>query len=109
MEIEFANNHLQKMCEDDKYANKKIGNVCLKKLKARISDVLAAESVSELIAGSPHPLIGDREGHYSITICRGNRLIFVPANNPTPLTESNKIDWPNVTKIRITEIVDYHD
>ena len=109
MEIEFADKKLQKMCEDEKFANKKIGSVCLKKLKTRISDILAAESVSELNAGEPHPLSRKREGQYAITICGGLRLIFVPANNPTPLNESNNIDWQNVTKIIIIEIVDYHD
>ena len=109
MEIEFADKKLQKICEDEISANKKLGKVCSEKLKSRISDILAAESVPELITGNPHRLSCDREGQYSIKICRGKRLILVPANNPTPLTGSKKTDWPNVTNIRIIEIVDYHD
>ncbi|MCK4269124.1 MAG: hypothetical protein KAW93_01455 [Methanogenium sp.] len=109
MDLEFANNKIRKLCRNEKSAIRDLGETCSNKLKSRISDILAAETVTDLIAGKPHPLKGKRKGQYSIEISGGKRIIFVPANNPTPLTESEKIDWPNVTKIKIIEIVDYHD
>jgi len=109
MKFEFANNHLEKLCEKENYAVKKIGKACTQKLFARMADIRAATKVKELIVGDPHPLTGKRKGQFSVAIGEGNCIIFIPTNNPTPLIGKDKIDWPLVTKIKIIEIGDYHD
>lgn len=38
----------------------------------------------------------------------GQRLVFEPADDPVPLTDGH-IDWPRVTKVRVTFIGDYHE
>lgn len=109
MNIEFADNKTQTICQNEKSAIRKLGKACSNKLKSRIADIQAAETVTDLMVGKPHPLKGNREGHFSITICDGKCLILVPANNPTPTTKEGKIDWSNVTEIKIIGIDDYHD
>lgn len=109
MEIEFRNNRMQKLCERVKFATHELGSSCAKKLHRRIADIQAANDVSELPAGKLHPLKGERQGQFALELSDGKRLIFVSANNPTPLNEDGSMDWSRVTKIRVIEIGDYHD
>lgn len=109
MDITFKNNKLQKLCEQHAEATRKLGQDNAKKLKARIQELLAAENVKNLTAGRPHDLKGDRLGQYAVDLAGAMRLVFEPDNYPIPLKEDGSIDWLQVTKIRIIEIVDYHD
>ncbi len=109
MEITFSNQKMQKICENERSANRELGQASAKKLRTRISDILAAQSVFDLPAGNPHQLKGNRIGQFSLNLSDGKRLIFIPANNPTPLIDDESIDWFHVTKVYIIEIGDYHD
>ncbi len=43
-----------------------------------------------------------------VDLQHGNRLVFV-ANHPTnPMTQTNKLDWAKVTRIRILRIESDH-
>lgn len=108
MEIEFSSKQLQKLCEQNKFAIRELGAACAKKLQNRIADLQSANDVMELPAGKPHPLKLNRKGQYAIELSDGKRLIFIPANNPTPMTDDENIDWSRVTKIKIIDISDYH-
>jgi len=109
MEIEYRNKRLKKLCEERKEAISELGDPCAKKLRNRFADMCAASNVSELIAGSPHQLKGDRKGQFAVNLADGKRLIFEPADNPPPKNEDGSIDWFNVSKVRIIDIRDYHD
>lgn len=108
MEIEFSSKQLQKLCEQNKFAIRELGAACAKKLQNRIADLHSANDVMELPAGKPHPLKLNRKGQYAIELSDGKRLIFIPANNPTPMIDDENIDWSRVTKIKIIDISDYH-
>lgn len=108
MEIEFRDEHLRKICEIERYAVKQLGSPCAEKLKIRISDIFAASNVRELPSGRPHALEGKRKGQYAVELHGGLRLIFVAANQPTPLVGKDNVDWSRVTKIKIIEVEDYH-
>ncbi|BAZ28006.1 putative killer suppression protein HigA [Cylindrospermum sp. NIES-4074] len=109
MEITFADDKLQSLCEQPKLAQKKLGANCAKKLATRLAMLGVASCVTELIAGHPHPLKGDRAGEFAVTLEGGKRLVFKPDNNPIPLNEDGSIDWSKVTAICIVFIGDYHD
>ena len=109
MEITFKDNKLRKLCEVQKEAQKKLGAKCARKLRSRLADLIAAETVTELVAGRPHPLKGDRAGEFALDLEGGKRLVFESANNPVPLKEDSSIDWSKVTSIRIVFIGNYHD
>jgi proteic killer suppression protein len=83
--------------------------VCARKLRSRLADLAAANSVAELIAGRPHPLEHDRIGQFAVDLSGGYRLVFVPANEPIPRHEDLAIDWSHVTIVCIEYIGDYHD
>jgi len=109
MEIEFNSPKLQKLCEDNRYAKRELGQSCAKKLQTRIADIFAAQSVFHLPTGKPHQLKGDHKGEFALELSDGKRLVIIPANNPTPLNEDGNTDWSLVTKVRIIYIGDYHD
>lgn len=108
MEITFLNNEIESLCASGSLANKKYGTVVAKKIAQRLVELFAAESVSELIAGHPHPLTGNRAGQFSMRLDGAFRLIFESTNQPPPQKPDGGIDWNSVTKITILSIEDYH-
>ena len=86
-----------------------MGKVCARKLRSRLADLQAAESVRDLVAGRPHPLKGDRAGEFALDLEGAKRLVFKPANDPIPYKEDGSIDWLKVSSIYIVFVGDYHD
>ena len=55
MEITFADSKLQKLCEEQNLAQRKLGGNCAKKLRTQLTILGAASCVTELVIGHPHP------------------------------------------------------
>lgn len=108
MDISFANKKLKDVCERQAKAVTTLGAEAARKLRARLCDLDAAEFVAELVAGRPHPLVGDRAGQFALDITGSMRLVFEPANDPIPRRVDQSIDWSSVTSVRIVFIGDYH-
>jgi toxin HigB-1 len=109
MEITFGDSKLQNLCSQEKLAQRKLGANCAKKLITRLGDLAAVSCVTELVAGNPHPLKGDRAGEFAVNLEGGKRLVFKPSDDPIPLMEDGSIDWSKVTAVCIVFIGDYHD
>ena len=109
MEVEFKDKKLRELCEKQAVAVKKLGDACARKLRTRLADLSAAARVTDLVAGNPHPLKGDRLGQFAVDLAGGWRLVFAPANDPTPRKDDASIDWSAVTIVCIEFIGDYHD
>lgn len=109
MDIFFQTQALRKLCSSEHEAKKQLGAVSAKKLRTRLADLRAAARVSDLTAGRPHPLQGDRLGQFALDLHGGKRLVFVSAHVPTPLTTDGATDWQQVTAVSIVFIGDYHD
>ena len=109
MEIAFRDSALKRLCEDEKTARRQLGPESARKLRARLSDVRAAATVTELVAGRPHPLKGDRAGEFAVDLHGGNRLVFMPDHSPLPTTKDGAVDWASVTCVRVVFVGDYHD
>lgn len=93
MDITFGDRQLQKLCEQQNLAQRKLGANCAKKLKTQLAILRAAICVTELVIGHPHPLKGDRAGEFAVNLEGGKRLVFKPDNDPIPLSEDGSIDW----------------
>ena len=109
METSFGDRSTEDICRQPKLATKAIGAESAKKLHRRISEIFNAENVDELVAGRPHPLSGNRLGHFALDLHGGKRLVFKPTLQPPPVKTDGSIDWKSVTKVTITELGDYHD
>ncbi len=109
LEINFFDNDLRALCEQEKLAIKSLGKPCARKLRTRLADLIAAAHVRELVAGRPHPLSGGRQGQFALDLQGGVRLVFEPDHEPAPVFTDGGIDWAQVTRITIMFIGDYHD
>lgn len=108
MEIDFKDRTLKDLCEQAKLSERKLGTKMARKLRARLADLMAASSVTELPrAGRPHPLKGDRAGKFALDLVHQHRLVFKPAHNPVPRLQDSGIDWSRVTRVYIIWIEDY--
>lgn len=108
MDIYFASKKLEKLCSDSREATKVLGADCARKLRARLGDLQAADTVSELVAGRPHPLTGNRAGQFALDLAAGQRLVFQP-KRAGAAKASTTLDWKRVTAVEIIFIGDYHD
>lgn len=109
MKFNFKDKRLRELCEKRAVADKKLGAICARKLRARLDDLDAASRVTDLTAGGPHSLKGDRLGQYALDLAGGFRLVFAPDHDPLPVHDDQSIDWSKVTIICIEFIGDYHD
>lgn len=109
MEINFKDKKIRELCERQAVAEKKLGAACARKLRTRLGDLEAASCVTELVAGNPHPLKGDRVGQFALDLAGGWRLVFAPDHDPCPTRDDGGIDWSQVTIVSIEFIGDYHD
>ena len=109
MEITFADGKIQDLCEQQKLAQRKLGQPCARKLRSRLDDLEAVEVVADLTTGNPHPLKGDRLGQFALNLEGGRRLVFEADNEPIPFYEDGGVDWSKVTQVRIVFVGDYHE
>jgi proteic killer suppression protein len=96
---------------DDKSMKRTHGEKRAKALKKRLDDLDAARSLADMRAlpGHCHELTGDRRGQLALDLDQPYRLIFEPADDPTPLKGDGGLDWNGLRAVRILEIgVDYH-
>jgi proteic killer suppression protein len=109
MEINFKDKTLKDLCEQKSLAQRKLGIQMARKLQARLADLMTASVVTELCAGRPHPLTGDRAGQFALNLVHPQRLVFEPDHSPVPRSESGGIDWSRVTRVCIIWMGDNHD
>ena len=109
LDIGFLDGRVRRLCTDSRWAERKLGKPCAKKLRARLADLQAAAHVAELPAGRPHPLKGNRAGQFALSLHGGKRLVFEPNHNPVPQLPNGGVAWIQVTRINIVFIGDYHD
>lgn len=109
MDIVFLSDDLEDLCSNERRQKRELGAIGSRKLKARLADLMAASSLGVLTAGRPHPLRGDRGGQFALDLDGGARLVFDSADSPIPLNEDFSINWPQVRRVRIVYIGDYHD
>ena len=109
MIISYFDDDIEALCKQSKLATRKLGAESAKKLQRRLSEMFAANVVTELPAGRPHPLLRDRLGQYAVDLHGKHRLVFKPTRQPPPAKEDGSIDWAQVDEITIIEAGDYHD
>ena len=110
IDISWSDRKLQKSCSSDKDGKRTFGADQWKALKSRIVSLEAAPTLADMqgVPGRFHELSADRAGQFALDLRASSRLIFQPDHEPMPLLDDGGIDRTHVTKIMITEVVDYH-
>jgi toxin HigB-1 len=109
LKIAFIDADMEALCRQRRVSIRKLGPLSANKLQTRLTELFNAKCVSELIAGAPHPLKGNRSGQFAVSLHGGDRLVFRPAQKPLPVHLDGSIDWSEVTAVLILEVGDYHD
>lgn len=111
MEIRFRTKKLQKVCSEEQAMLRAYGKDIAKRLKQRLAELKAAETLSDISHLPParlHELAGNLKGHFSVDLTHPYRLLFVPDHDPVPVDEQGGIDRGAVTAIEIVDIKDTH-
>jgi len=108
LKIEYKNKKIEKLCTQRNLAVRRIGRSSAVKLANRVSDLLAADSLKDVIVGGGHELTGDRKGEYALKLGGGMRLCMT-AQSPVPKKSDGSTDWDSVRAVTLVFIGNYHD
>lgn len=106
MEIDYDNKKVKMLFSDFKLMSIEKGFEFTKAVKKRFDQLKAAETFFDYLLtglGKPHPLVGNKNHHYSISITQNIRLIVEPVTDDLSI-ESLK----TCTKVIIKGAEDYH-
>lgn len=98
MDVEYRNKSIEKVCKNASVAEKKYGQEMAEKIQHRIDQIIAADSVEQMIQfriGRCHPLHQNRKNQYAVDLVHPMRLVFEKKGTEIQIAY-------------ITEIVDYH-
>ncbi len=111
MKIDFLSGKDKEFFESSKKVTKAHGPENAKKLRRRLDDLDAAQSMEDMrhLAGHWEELKNERTGQFSARLNGGLRLIVKPQKQPPPSKPDGGLDWPAIDSIHIVEMVDYHD
>jgi hypothetical protein len=102
LELAFESMALRTICEKEVEAKRELGDTVAEFLKHLLSDLRAAKSVTDLVAGRPR--IGDDQSHMVVDLGESHRLVIKANHTYNPLTSSNDLDWGKVTRVKIMRI-----
>ncbi|MBM7454131.1 proteic killer suppression protein/toxin YoeB [Acholeplasma morum] len=106
MEIEFDDKKVQTLFNDFNLMAKKKGPDITKTIKKRYEQLKAAETFAEYLLtglGKPHPLSGNKDELYGISITGNIRLIVEPVSEDLSIESLKKC-----IKVIIKGAEDYH-
>ncbi len=110
MELRYKTRKLERNLTIPKELIKNFGQLA-RKVNQRIKELMDADNLAvmrTLPAARCHELTGDHKGKLAVDISRNYRLIFEPNHDPVPQKDDGGLNWNEVTKIQINEIIDYH-
>jgi len=99
-----------KACTREKEGIRRWGRDHYRQLQRRLTSLVAAETLEEMsgVPGNCHQLRADRAEEFAVSLLGAYRLVFEVDHDPIPRRADGGIDRTRVTKICITEVVDYH-
>jgi proteic killer suppression protein len=108
--MSWSDGKLEKSCASDKAGARRWGAQNWSTLKRRLATLRAAPTLKDMdnAPGRCHALSANRAGQFAVSLWGQYRLIFLPDHEPVPRLDDGGIDRAGVTRIEITEVVDYH-
>lgn len=103
IELAFETQSLRTACEEEKAAVNKFGGTLASELRARIADLRAADSVADLVAGSPTFTGGD-EPSMTVLVSDSLELVFRPNHVNNPHNATGALDWSRVRRLKLVRI-----
>ena len=104
MNLAFRNAGHPALCECQSKAERAFGIKAATRLRERLADIRAAESVTELVAGQPREIQEGRRRHFAVDLANGYRMVFCANHVRIPVNETDRVDWSRVTRVKILQI-----
>lgn len=104
LDIAFLHKAHRSVCADQTKATELLGAKAAAKLRARLSDIDAALSYSDIPLGNPRFITLDNVEYLIVDIDENTCLTFAVGHVNTPLNSDKKIDWNSVTTLKLIEI-----
>ncbi len=111
MDILFKTKKFEKQCNRFDLLVRTYGPHRAKLIRRRLDELRAANSLDEiryLPQARCHELKGKHAGKLSVDLEHPYRLLFRPANEPTPQKADGGLDWAGVSAVEIIEVEDTH-
>jgi len=105
MELSFRTRELRLLCEDSVKAESVYGSEVADFLRRRLSDLYAARTVSDLVAGRPS-FADDHGGELLVVISGSYEIRCRPNHVDLTRGPDGSIDWGRVHRIQIVSIGD---
>lgn len=113
MDIIFKEKRLKKVVNNHSKLVQKYGTECATLITRRINEIHASSTLQDLRDIYPrsrcHQLTGNRQGQFAVDLKHPLRLIFIPCEQPPPLTSDGGISLAEITCVKIIELGDYHE
>ncbi len=107
MQLEYHDEKVRKILCDAKTLQKKVGLEMGKKIKQRMNQLEAADNFNQYLTkialGKPHPLEGNLDKCYGISITANYRIVVEPLE-----TELDIESLKNCKILNIKGVLDYH-
>ena len=104
MEISFSTKELRDQCADEVYAAKTLAPGVADALKRRVSDLCAADSIGDVLAGRPRPGIHQGEHCYFIELGDSHRLTVIPSHDVPRLMPDGSADWSLIRRVKVVSL-----
>lgn len=101
MELAFDSRSLRSICESEDQAKDKYGTAVAEILKHRLADLCAATSIKDLLVGQQRPLEGTNDLCRILDLCENYQIVFCANHPKNPLTETGRVDWSRVSRVKI--------
>ena len=105
LEIAFLTKRIRQICEDNEDAVAEYGDDIADALKARLSDLRAAEFVHDLVVGYPRAA----GGMFIIDLIGRFKLLLEANHVSNPILDSGDVDWRKVRRIKVLGIEQLDD
>src|SRR5687768_8862419 len=100
----FSTLYIREICESQVRAEREYGPNVAKDLRARLADLIAAEVISDLVAGEPTARQDAGVSFVAIRLEEGYRLLLLPNQSPIPKNADGSVNWKKVHRVKIERI-----
>lgn len=104
MEISFDTKELRDLCADESSAALLLSQAAAGALKHRISDMRAADSILEVLAGNPRADVHQTLACYVFELSSTASLTVVPAHGTPRVQADGSPDWARIRRVKVVSL-----
>ena len=105
LEISFETIELREVCTNELEAAQMLGATAAEALKHRISDIRAADSVRDVLAGNPRTGTLYNIECYFFDLSSSYCLTVVAAHATPRLNADGTVDWDRVRRVKVVSLL----